>query len=81
MTEFEFSPDELEAAFNAVADPDDWRAPISALIEPDQRLIQMTVTAVAFFTATVPTLSMVETPAGYMVAINAVGYRAGPAGP
>jgi len=74
---YKFGRDELQAAFTAVADPQDWRRPIRTFI--DAADLEITKEAVAFFTAT--TLKVAATcPGTGRLAIAADGYRAGPAG-
>ena len=72
----------LRQAFEAVADPQDWRAPIDATLS---RLHlekiggwPMVAAAVEHFTATTPKLLV--NPVGRVNYISAAGYRAGPAG-
>lgn len=76
-----YTPAELAAAFSRVCDPDDWRAPISAWVSAGT--IDVVIAAIEFFTATEPKVAglgvMVGKPG--MVLVEAVGYRAGPAGP
>lgn len=76
-----YSQDELGAAFDRVADPRDWRAPINAVIAPDRRTI--TACAIVHFTATKPRFTPLGNPgssAPKMLLVRALGYRAGPAG-
>ncbi len=67
---------ELSAAFDTVADPSDWRAPIEAFV--DAPAYARIAAAVEFFTAT--KLSWVMLPNGRF-AVTSIGYRNGPAGP
>lgn len=71
-----YSQEELEAAFNLVANPDDWKAPIYKILPnmgTDVRLIRA---AICHFTATIPQIKF-----GYdTVVVSSIGYRAGPAG-
>lgn len=69
---------ELHQAFNLVADPDDWRAPINALVGPGE--LEAAITAIEFFTATIPTVEVVSVPER-VYRVRSVGYRNGPAGP
>lgn len=73
---------ELRLAFDIVANPDDWRAPISTTI--DERFFGVVCAAVNFFTSTDvvcegrdPHHSRIPN----AVNIRATGYRNGPAGP
>jgi len=68
--------DVLQAAFNTVADPTDWRAPIDAWVEADK--YELVAEAVQYFTATEPRLIALQNGWKRMVA---TGYRNGPAGP
>jgi len=92
-----FTLRELKEAFDKVADPDDWRAPIDRVV-PEVDL-EVTKSAIIFYTATEP---MVEewtggktystalsfdpgvvklTLRGPLFRVESEGYRAGPAGP
>lgn len=67
---------ELLRAFDLVADPDDWRAPIRAFCRAaDVKAVQEAVT---YFTATTATAVLIPFVGQFY--ITAVGYRAGPAG-
>jgi hypothetical protein len=66
----------LKKAFDAVADPDDWKAPIEATIH--QSMLDVTAKAIWFFTGT-SCRERVRWNDG-RVAIEATGYRMGPAG-
>ncbi len=68
----------LEAAFAMVANPSDWRAAIDAEIVNDPGLREMVADAIIHFTATEPTFTFAGP---HHVRVQAVGYRAGPAGP
>lgn len=68
--------DELEAAFNLVADPNDWKAPIDAWVEHYK--YDLVAEAIEYFTATEPRLGGLQN--GWK-RIIATGYRNGPAGP
>lgn len=81
-----YTEPELHAAFDRVADPDDWRAPINAIV-PEEEL-PVTLAAIEFFTATKgkaePSKWEVVPPEGEVkkcVRVTAAGYRNGPAGP
>jgi len=67
---------DLSAAFDAVKDPADWRAPIRARIAVADYAI--TAAAIEFYTAT-PTRTR-ATAADGTVEISSIGYRRGPAG-
>ncbi len=66
----------LSKAFDEVADPNDWKGPISALIAFDNPHLQFVLIAVEFFTATEATAKA----EGDKLRITAKGYRMGPAG-
>ena len=71
----------LEAAFNMVADPNDWRAPIDAYVPKDTDLVLLEE-AIVFYTATTPTFTVALGKDQVMrIRVRADGYRAGPAGP
>jgi hypothetical protein len=73
---------ELEAAFNLVADADDWKAPIYAFIPVSD--FNRCLSAVRFFTATDLVVKGTHQDAKsgvWMMAVHADGYRNGPAGP
>lgn len=69
-------PADLKAAFDLVANPSDWKAPISGDVKED--LKDVVREAVIFYTATVPEFGP-SSFSGY-VHVKAAGYRAGPAG-
>lgn len=70
----------LRGAFDLVADPNDWKAPISALIPAE--VAPIVCSAIRFFTATEPTTRPADDIAFKGgVWVEAVGYRNGPAGP
>ena len=70
----------MSLVFDRVADANDWRAPIDYIIEAELR--SEVEAAVIHYTATVPTFTDVQAQNGVrMVRVQAVGYRAGPAGP
>lgn len=66
---------ELDRLFGLVCDPNDWKAPINALIDPDDE--DGVEEAIIHFTATIPDF----VPEGDKVRVTAEGYRMGPAGP
>ena len=66
--------------FDAVKDAADWRGPIDKII-PYEALTE-TVAAIRFYTATEAEWQDSQSVRGIkMVRVQAVGYRAGPAGP
>ena len=66
---------ELEPYWNRVADPEDWKRPIDSYVHKDD--LEKTKAAIAFFTATEATATVLQ-PNWYRVAAD--GYRRGPAG-
>lgn len=66
----------LSDCFDAVANPDDWRAPIDAIVEAVD--LNDTIQAVIHYTASTPII-VDDGPGKYR--LYAQGYRAGPAGP
>jgi len=70
-----FPREELEKAFNHVADPNDWKAPIQGYVREDER--EITFQAVRYFTATNPSFKSVGK---NWLLVEAQGYRNGPAG-
>ena len=71
-----FTQAQLEAAFDLLADPDDWKAPIAAWVSGES--VRIAVAAIQHFTATDPTVELDTFNMRYL--ISSVGYRAGPAG-
>jgi len=70
---------DIRRVFDAISDPEDWRAPISRWIPCD--MVGIARVAVEFFTCT--ELKVVAGPqvlTGYVL-VQADGYRMGPAGP
>lgn len=65
------------AAFALVADPDDWRKPIDAII-PTDRLTDV-IKAIHYFTAVTEATVTVQPDGRFRV--KSIGYRMGPAGP
>ena len=61
---------ELEAAFNRVANTNNWKDPIAKIVTLDERGIALTREAVIFFTGSVPTFTRIG--GEYMV--QAAGY-------
>jgi hypothetical protein len=68
--------EEMVEAFDLVADPDDWKAPVDGFI--DEVDLVAVAAAVTYFTATVARATPGPIPGRYH--ITADGYRAGPAG-
>ena len=61
--EFKFSRVELQAAFDMVADPNDWKCPVRAFFTTDtqatasERMVAAVRQAVIFYTGSVPTIT------------------------
>lgn len=70
----------LEAAFSAVQNPADWKAPIDYILRAtkDEPLVRMICEAIEHFTATVATVTPVSGD-DHLLRIQAKGYRLGPA--
>lgn len=73
----EYTYEQLEKAFDKVADPGDWKAPIYKRIMRSE--VAITFAAVEFFTATMLIVTQ-DIPGRPDVTVQAMGYRAGPAG-
>ena len=69
--------DQLASAFSRVQNHRDWKAPIRAVIQADDR--PLVEAAVRWFTNTVPAFEAAPGPDGGLVVV-AAGYRLGPAG-
>jgi hypothetical protein len=67
----------LNRAFNAVADPDDWKAPIKTAHVTARDLTE-TCAAIVYYTSTWPKIDYCPATGGFWV--SADGYRTGPAG-
>ena len=67
---------ELRVAFDAICDPTDWKAPISAAVRGE--MVLPCVAAIQYYTATTPTVGLDVQSMTYI--IQSEGYRAGPAG-
>jgi len=67
---------ELEAAFNQVRNPDDWKAEIYATMPGEA--VNIAVAAIRFYTATDPEVRLDLNTMTYHV--YSIGYRNGPAG-
>lgn len=69
----------MRFAFRQIADPNDWRAPIDAIVP--ESMVSLCCDAVMFMTATnasVTSVGLVNGSAMYRV--TSIGYRSGPAG-
>ncbi len=71
-----YTLNQLEKAFEAVQNPNDWKAPICAAVKGEA--VNLVVEAVKYYTATVPTISLNTNSMTYL--IESEGYRMGPAG-
>lgn len=71
-----FSKKQLEDAFDFVANRDDWRGPINAVIPAEKQ--EVTAEAILFYTATTAKFSPY---AKDLLRCESIGYRNGPAGP
>lgn len=71
-----YTYEQLQAAFNQVANPDDWKDEILATMPGE--CVNLVVEAIKFFTATNPTVKLNTETMTYIV--HSIGYRAGPAG-
>ena len=71
----------LKPYFDAVADPADWRNPISAEVVStgDAHRVDLTIAAILWFTAT--PVKVITKECGCCARLQSVGYRNGPAGP
>jgi hypothetical protein len=67
---------DLHKIFDAIANPSDWKAPISCVCGGE--MVMPTVSAIKFYTASIPKVSLDVTTMRYY--ITADGYRNGPAG-
>lgn len=72
----DFSPEQLEEAFNRVCNPEDWKDEILATCPGE--LVSLVCASIEFYTATVPTVALNTRTMEYI--ISSVGYRMGPAG-
>jgi len=71
-----YTHETLSKAFDAVADPGDWRAPIAVWLPGEA--VNLVVEAIRYFTATDPKVGLDMHRMRYLV--TSEGYRAGPAG-
>ena len=72
-----FGKTQLRNAFHAVQNTDDWKGPISAVIDPNHWPLEMVRAAVEFYTATTITVEPIQN--SQRVLVTAPGYRNGPA--
>ena len=70
----------LQKAFNSIANPSDWRAPICAKLPVTPTDFELVRQAIMHFTATTPMFKAVGD-GRHQIQVNAIGYRQGPAGP
>jgi len=70
-----FNQEQLEAAFSAVCDKADWKAPINAVV--GESLVGLVYSAIVHFTATCPKVTRME---NGNFSVKSIGYRQGPAG-
>jgi hypothetical protein len=73
----------MRAAFDCVANPDDWKGPIVAVVRDDTMLLGLYLESIRFMTATEPDIYVTgDTDDGHkLLTIVSEGYRCGPAGP
>lgn len=81
-TDGEFTVAELHKAFDIVADPNDWRGPIDAIVPAAE--VAISVQAIGFYTGAGVRTNRADAPAGCeggeFWRLQSVGYREGPAG-
>jgi len=81
-TDGTFTVADLHKQYNRICNPNDWRAPIDAIVPKAEVLI--TVAAITYYTGTTCKTHLVDAPDGYsgeFWRIRSVGYRNGPCGP
>ena len=71
-----YTQKELKTIFDAISDPQDWKAPITCLVNGEA--VMPVVASIQFFTATEPKISLNVEHMKYIV--TSEGYRNGPAG-
>ena len=71
-----YTVEQMKKAFDAVANPNDWKAPIAASMTGES--VNVVVAAIKFYTATVPEVTLDVATMRYHV--HSDGYRNGPAG-
>lgn len=72
-----YSNNQLQEAFEAVQNPDDWKGPIDSVVHIDA--LAKTLCAIEYMTGTKPNIFPNVTWPYYNV--TSVGYRNGPCGP
>ncbi len=72
----EYTRKQLDEAFTKVCNPNDWRAPIRAIIP--RSILNVTTEAIMYFTGTEVNIKPVDK---NRVEVYSVGYRNGPCGP
>lgn len=74
--------EDLSEAFDKVANPEDWKAPIDATVSiTDIREGATIKAAVEFYTATKATIKLTTYGRDIKIHVTSDGYRMGPAGP
>jgi hypothetical protein len=82
-----YTQEQLQAAFNLVANPSDWKLIVESYCTSDE--IKIVYAAVEHFTATIPTfdyIRLADAPMGrfktgdHIFKVRAAGYALGPAG-
>ncbi len=73
---FTFDPDQLREIFDRICDKRDWKDAVYAVVDRNER--EVVRQAIEFMTATTPEFTEI---ANGKLAVYAVGYRDGPAGP
>ena len=71
-----YTEEELRKTFAVIIDPNDWKAPICAIMPGEE--VMLTVASIEFYTATSPKVDLNQKTMRYIV--NSEGYRMGPAG-
>ena len=71
-----YSEEQIRSTFDAICDPEDWKAPISAPVNPKDDMV-LYEAAIEFYTATQCKFKMI----GNQLHVMSLGYRMGPAGP
>ena len=76
--------EKYDRLFDEVANPEDWRAPINAIVEVNEDIantLNSYMDAITFYTAIHPKDIVIEFLGKNRYNIYCVGYRMGPAGP
>jgi hypothetical protein len=68
--------EQIEQAFDAVKDPNDWKAPINVWVAGE--FVDIAIRAIQFYTATTATAQFDPSTCRWLV--QSPGYRMGPAG-